>query len=120
MRRPAASHGRTEDISPEPKASREAVATGVCVSLCVSLGVEHQEDAARAPLAPWHGVEPQVITTGVITSPFWQAVKEGKEKIPPCTPLKEKAQEKLPSARARGMVFTKPTVEDVAALTAEV
>ena len=44
-----------------------------------------------------------------------EAVKEGKEKNPPCTPLKEKAQEKLPSARARGMVFTKPTVEEIAA-----
>ena len=44
-----------------------------------------------------------------------EVVKEGKEKNPPCTPLKEKAQEKLPSARARGKLFTKPTVEEVAA-----
>ena len=44
-----------------------------------------------------------------------EAVKEGKEKNPPCTPLKEKAQEKLPSARARGNLFTKPTVEEIAA-----
>ena len=44
-----------------------------------------------------------------------EAVKEGKEKNPPCTPLKEKAQEKLPSARARGKLFTKPTVEEIAA-----
>ena len=44
-----------------------------------------------------------------------ESVKEGKEKNPPCTPLKEKAQEKLPSARARGKLFTKPTVEEIAA-----
>ena len=44
-----------------------------------------------------------------------EAVKEGKEKNPPCTPLKEKAQEKLTIARAREKVFTKPTVEEIAA-----
>ena len=57
------------------------------------------------------GLEEVINRLDLIAGP----VKEGKEKNPPCTPLKEKAQEKLPSARARGKLFTKPTVEEIAA-----
>ena len=58
----------------------------------------------------------EVASTGDSTSPE-KSVKEGKEKIPPCTPFKEKDQESS-SPRARTCVrerFVKPTVEEVAA-----
>ena len=61
----------------------------------------------------------EVASTGDATSPLAGGERREREKSPH-TPLKEKGQETSLNARARGMVFTKPTVEEVAALTAGV
>ena len=61
------------------------------------------------------GVETEVITTGVITSPFAGGERREREKSPH-TPLKEKDQETNNNNNARARErFVKPTVEEVAA-----
>ena len=62
----------------------------------------------------------EVASTGDATSPLAGGERREREKSPH-TPLKEKGQETFYSnAHARGKLFTKPTIEEVAALTAEV
>ena len=58
----------------------------------------------------------EVISTGDITSPLAGGERREREKSPH-TPLKEKGQEtnNNNNARARGKLFTKPTVEEIAA-----
>ena len=56
----------------------------------------------------------EVLTTGVITSPLAGGERREREKSPH-TPLKEKDQETSLNAHARGKLFTKPTVEEIAA-----
>ena len=56
----------------------------------------------------------EVASTGDATSPFAGGERREREKSPH-TPLKEKDQETSLNAHARGKLFTKPTVEEIAA-----
>ena len=56
----------------------------------------------------------EVASTGDATSPLAGGERREREKSPH-TPLKEKDQETSLNAHARGKLFTKPTVEEIAA-----
>ena len=48
-----------------------------------------------------------------------ESLKEGEKENPPCTPLKEKGKKNTHISRARGGVFTTPTLEECSAYAAK-
>ena len=47
-----------------------------------------------------------------------ESLKEGEKENPPCTPLKEKGKKNTHISRARGVVFTTPTLDECKAYAA--
>ena len=48
-----------------------------------------------------------------------ESLKEGEKENPPCTPLKEKGKKNTHISRARGVVFTTPTLDECRAYAAK-
>ena len=48
-----------------------------------------------------------------------ESLKEAEKENPPCTPLKEKGKKNTHTSRARGGVFTTPTLEECRAYAAK-